>query len=101
MVKRAIAWPALWAAIAPKLGLAGKIAGGTALAAPAATYAINRWKGYDPKKALQPTPEEEEDELINIILPRLLRPPYHQAQSSVNPLLQAAQGLREYRARGQ
>lgn len=52
--------------------------GGAALAAPTATYVINRVKGYDPERELQ---MRVPDKLLNVLAPRFTRSFFNQPEN--------------------
>lgn len=61
-----------------KLWPYGKWFGYGALAAPTATYAINRLKGYDPERELQ---MDVPDNLLNVLTPRFTRQFFNQPEN--------------------
>jgi len=61
-----------------KLWPYGRWLGAAALAAPTATYAINRIKGYDPERELQ---MRVPDKLLNVLAPRFTRQFFNQPEN--------------------
>ncbi len=76
----------------------GRILAGALVAMPAATYLINRLRGHDPQKVIQPRqapemqPAAHRELVARIALQRALL-----GLEGQNPLLQSARGLQSHR----
>ncbi len=76
----------------------GKILAGTLVAMPAATYLINRLRGYNPQKAMKlPKTPEMRSTTHGELLARIAMQRALLGFKGQNPLLQSARGLQSYR----